>query len=83
MKIDGVICGYHAHLQRFAVRTDHGYSVVDVQEGELSLHDQVTGMLEDHGLVVLTNRTTGEDVEVCVEAVHASREAVEALLRSR
>jgi len=83
MKIEGVIFGYHPHLPRYAVRTDHGYSVVDVEDGEVSIHDVVFGALEDHGQVVLTNRTTGEEVEVCVEAVHASREAAEALLRSR
>lgn len=83
MKIDGVVCGYHARLPRYAIRTAHGYAVVDVEVGELAVHDQVNGTLEDHGQVVLINRTTGENVEVCVEAVHANRATAEALLQSK
>jgi hypothetical protein len=83
MTVKGTVCGYHARLPRYAIQTDHGFSVVDVLDGELAVYHQVTGALEDHGVTVLRNRTTEEDVEVCVEAVHASREAVEALLVSR
>lgn len=83
MRIKGTVCGYHAHLPRFAVRTDYGYSVVDVEEGLLRVHDQVVGELDDHGHTTLHNETTGEDVEVCVEAIQASRDAAASLLRSR
>lgn len=83
MRITGVVCGYHAQIPRFAVRTEYGYTVVDVEVGELRVHDQVVGELDEHGQTTLLNETTGEDVEVCVEAIQASRDAAASLLRSR
>lgn len=83
MRIKGVVCGYHAQISRFAVHTDYGYSVVDVESGVLRVHDQVVGELDEHGQCTLLNETTGEDVEVCVEAIQASRDAAASLLRSR
>lgn len=83
MSIQGTICGYHARLPRFAVTTPEGFSIVDVVIGELSVGDQVRGNLWTLGATLLENDTTGEIVEVFVEAVHASRAAAESLLRSR
>ncbi|MBX9754664.1 MAG: hypothetical protein K2X80_07920 [Pseudomonadaceae bacterium] len=83
MHIKGIVCGYHAQMPRFAIRTDCGYSVVDVEVGQRRMHDQVAGELDGHGQTTLQNETTGEDVEVCVEAIQATREGAASLLRSR
>lgn len=81
MKIKGVVC--ENRHQRYTVRTKAGYTVVDVVDGELQEHDTVTGHLEDHGQVFLTNHTSEEIVEVDVLAFHASPAAASALLHGR
>jgi hypothetical protein len=83
MKINGVVSGGNREIGRWAIRTDHGFAVVDLIDGELQFHDAVTGDLESPGPVVLINRTTAEPVEVCVEAIHATLEGARALLRNR
>lgn len=83
MAVMGVVCGYHANLPRYAIRTDDGFAIVDVLVGELRIGDSVRGALDNNGMAMLINRTTGELVEVAVEAVHASQDAAESLLRSK
>ena len=83
MKINGVVSGGNQGTGRWAIRTENGFVVVDLMQGELHFHDAVSGDLDSHGPVVLINRTTGEPVEVCVEAIHASLDAARALLQSR
>lgn len=81
MKIKGVVSKNLA--QRYMIRTAAGYTVVDVVDGELQEHDTVTGRLEDHGQVFLTNHDSEETVEVDVLAFHASPAAPSALLLGR
>lgn len=83
MKINGVVSGVNQRTVCWAIRTENGFAVVDLMQGELHFHDAVTGELDSHAPVVLINRTTEEPVEVCVEAVHANLDAARALLQSR
>ena len=83
MSTQGTICGYHARLPRFAVNTAEGFSIVDVMIGQLKVGDHVSGNLWELGGAVLTNHTSGDIVEVFVEATHASRASAESLLQSR
>lgn len=80
MKIKGLV--HRSWEQRHILHTATGYTVVDVVDGELQAHDTVTGCLEDHGQVFLTNHTSEETVEVDVLAFHATLESALALLRS-
>lgn len=81
MQLKGIVVGYHARLPRYAIKTDYGYTVVDVEDGSLNLRDEVAGALDDHGHTTLLNESTGEPVEVCVEAIQATAEAANQLLR--
>lgn len=83
MKINGVVSGGNREIGRWAIRTERGFVVVDLIDGEFEIQDAVTGDLENHGLVVLINRRTEEPVEVCIEAIDATLEGARALLRNR
>lgn len=76
------IIKYHSHnKERAAVETDNGYTVFDINHGQISLGDIISGCLNDHGEKVLTNQTTGQTLSVHIESIQASRESVLLLLR--
>lgn len=66
---------------RFAVITDHGYTVFDIEHGELSIEDRVSGCLDMHGHQDLTNQTTGHKLSAYIEAIQATQQAALDLLR--
>ncbi|HMM74861.1 MAG TPA: hypothetical protein PJ986_04065 [Gammaproteobacteria bacterium] len=57
-----------------------GFTVFDVVSGEINVGDFVSGPLNDHGDAVLKNLTTGERIEVYVEAIQATQSAARDLL---
>ena len=78
----GIVQGYSRNRQRVAVLTDYGYTVFDMDHGEVSLGDAITGNLDDHGSMVLLNETTGHKLSVCIEAIQATKSAAESLLQA-
>ena len=77
----GVVKGLSANRRRVAVLTDDGYTVFDIESGEPPLRGHtISGALNEHGSTVLTNETTGQTTDACVEAIHATRESALSLL---
>jgi hypothetical protein len=81
MSVKGVVVGYHRSLPRYAIRTDTGYVVLDVEWGTLVPQQIVSGPLDQPGPGTLKNETTGEPVEVNVEVTGATKQAASLLLR--
>jgi hypothetical protein len=78
--MQGTVKGISANKQRIAVITDYGYTVFDIEDGEVESGDVISGYLNEHGSQVLTNQTTGHKLYVYVEAIGASRETAISLL---
>ena len=79
--MQGKVVGFSANHNRLAVLTEYGYTVFDIESGNASVYDVLTGNLDDHGSQVLTNQTTGQQMHVYIEAIQASKAAAESLLR--
>lgn len=78
----GTVCGFSKCQTRFAALTDYGYIVFDMEYGEVSVRDVITGNLDDHGSQVLMNQTTGQKFSAYIEAIQAEKEFAESLLQS-
>lgn len=78
--MNGIVKGISSNRQRAAALTDDGYVVFDIEDGEVDIHDRITGCLDDHGHQDLTNQTTGHRLSVCIEAIQATSEAARSLL---
>lgn len=78
--MQSTVKGLSANRQRAAVLTDEGFTVFDIEDGEVSMGDVLSGCLDDHGSTVLSNRTTGHKVDVYIEAIHATPEFARSLL---
>jgi hypothetical protein len=74
----GIIKGIQRN--RIAIFTDYGYTVADVQSGEVNINDVVFGNLDDHGDAELKNQTTGHTLSVYIEAIQASAEIARGML---
>ncbi|RDL18483.1 hypothetical protein D884_03304 [Pseudomonas sp. URMO17WK12:I10] len=83
MKVKGTIAAANLYIGRYVVRSPAGYLVMDLMQGELSLRDEVSFDPQHLGPVYLINHTTGEPVEVCVEALLSTLRAAVALAESR
>ncbi|MGF6152016.1 hypothetical protein [Pseudomonas fluorescens] len=83
MKINGAVAAANLLIGRYVVRSSAGYLVVDLMQGELSLRDVVSFDPQHLGPAYLKNHTTGEPVEVCVEALLSSLQAAVALAGNR
>lgn len=79
----GIIRGHNTQCTRYAILTDPGYTIADLEEGELNINDVVTGNLNDHGEVSLLNHTTGARATVYVEAIQATESNARTLLQNR
>ncbi len=77
----GIVQGLSRNKVRAAVRTEYGYTVIDIEFGEVSHGDILTGNLDDHGDQQLMNQTSGQTISVYTEAIQASKSAAESLLR--
>ena len=78
--MQGIVKGLSKNKQRIAVLTDYGYTVFDINDGEASINDQISGNLDDHGSHDLMNQTTGHKLSVYIEAIQASPESAQSLL---
>lgn len=78
--MQSTVKGLSANRQRAAVLTDEGFTVFDIEDGEVSMGDVLSGCLDDHGSTVLSNRTTGHKVDVYIEAIQATPEFARSLL---
>ncbi|WKN23945.1 hypothetical protein [Azotobacter vinelandii] len=84
MLLTGIVVGNHRTIPRYAIQTEEGYVVVDVESGDLAFQHVVIGersAIEEYGHTTMLNHSTGETVEVFVEAVKATREFAIRLLR--
>lgn len=79
----GIVSGHNAQRTRYAIQTDLGYTVADIEDGELNINDVVSGNLDDHGEASLLNHTTGASATVYVEAIQATESAARTLLQNR
>jgi hypothetical protein len=73
--MNGIVRAANHRRQRYAIQTDDGFTVADLIDGELNINDEVSGTLDDHGETMLRNLTTGDLVEVRIDAYYASRES--------
>jgi len=76
----GIVKGLSRNKQRVAVLTDYGYTIFDIEDGEVSMGDEIIGSLNDHGSQNLTNQTTRQQLSVYVEAIEATPSAAQNLL---
>ncbi|MBL0559470.1 hypothetical protein ACQUZQ_08300 [Aeromonas veronii] len=76
----GIVKGLSRNKQRVAVLTDYGYTIFDIEDGEVSMGDEITGNLNDHGSQNLTNQTNRQQLSVYVEAIEATPSAAQNLL---
>lgn len=78
--MNGTIRGINKRRQRYAIQTSNGYTIADLIDGELNINDEVSGLLDEHGDTMLRNQTTGDIIEVRIEAFYASAESAAKLL---
>jgi hypothetical protein len=76
----GIVKDLSRNKQRVAVLTDYGYTVFDIEYGEVSVGDQISGNLDDHGSQSLTNQTTRQPLSVYIEAIQATPSSARSLL---
>ncbi|MFB0583056.1 hypothetical protein [Aeromonas salmonicida] len=76
----GIVKGLSRNKQRVAVLTDYGYTIFDIEDGEVSMGDEVTGNLDDHGSQDLTNQTTRQQLFAYIEAIQVTPLAAQNLL---
>lgn len=76
----GIVKGINQQRTRAAVLTDQGYTVFDIEDGEVSFGDTISGNLNDHGSYTLNNLTTGSTLDVYIQAIQATTEATRSLL---
>jgi hypothetical protein len=81
--MQGIVKAFSKNKQRVAVLTEYGYTVFDIENGEVSLNDTIIGNLDDHGSHDLTNQTTRHKISVYIEAIQASLESAQSLLSHR
>lgn len=74
------VFGLNKGSQRAAVFTEIGYVVFDILDGEVSIKDEISGALDEHGDQALVNLTTGDILNVCIQAIGATKENAAALL---
>jgi|GEM_PF-3256681 len=75
----GIVKCMSANKIRVAVLTEYGYTVFDVEGGEIEYGNIITGSLDEHGFQVVTNESTGRKASVYIEAVQASPKSAQAL----
>lgn len=78
--MQGIVKRLSKNKQRVAVLTDDGYTVFDLNYGEVFINDTITGALDDHGAQELTNQTTKQRLSVYIEAIQATPAAAQSLL---
>lgn len=83
MNVEGTIAAANLNIGRYVARSTAGYLVMDLMQGVLNLRDVVSFDPTHLGPAWLINRTTGEPVEVCVEALLSTLQAAVALAESR
>jgi hypothetical protein len=81
--IYGLVRGMSKDRTRFAVLTDRGFTVFDTDDSDIEMNHEISGSLEDHGDVVLVNKTTGQIISAYIEAIQATRESARSLLLHR
>lgn len=78
--MQGIVKGLSKNKSRAAVLTDYGYTVFDIEHGDVSMDDEIIGNLDDHGSQDLTNQTTKQKLSVHIEAIQATQEFARSLL---
>lgn len=78
--MNGTVRAANLRRQRFAIQTEDGYTIADLIDGELNVSDEVGGILDEHGDTTLRNLTTGNTVEVRIEAFYATSQSAAQIL---
>ena len=81
--MQGIVKGISANGQRVAVLTEYGYTVFDIEDGDVEPQDVISGYLDEHGSQVLSIQTSGHKIYVYIEAIRASQESALSLLSRR
>lgn len=82
-QITGLVTAQTKNKQRVAVLIPHGYTVFDIEDGEISISDEVIGPLEENGSQDLSNLTTGQKVSVQIVATLVSGKDAVSLLENK
>lgn len=77
----GLVKFINKSTDRIAVLTDDGYTVFDIEDGEVNMGDVISGNLNDHGSQNLIDQTKGHTLRVYIEAIQADAISVQSLLR--
>lgn len=77
------VSGINHEKQRVAIITDWGYTVTDINAGQLKLQDVVVGEFEKLGSNDWQNLSTGKAVSVTVTHAQVTRIGADALLYRR
>jgi hypothetical protein len=77
----GIVRFISTNRIRVAVQTEYGYTVFDVEDGEFTEGDIVSGNLDDHGGQVVANESKRQRAFVCIEAVQADLVSAQSLCR--
>jgi hypothetical protein len=78
--MNGTISAANQRRQRYAINTSTGYTIADLIDGELNINNEVAGTLDEHGDTTLRNLTTGDMVDVRIEAFYATQQSAAQLL---
>ena len=78
----GVVHGISRNGVRCSALTDYGFTVFDITSGETFVGDVIIGNLDDHGDANLVSESTGQTIDVYIEAIQATRESAQHLLES-
>lgn len=78
--MNGIVHQLNARRSRYAIQTGDGYTIADLVDGELNIGDLVDGVLDEHEEVTLTNITTGDTVEVRIDAIHVPQQSLAKIL---
>lgn len=76
--VKGVVCDVNKH--RAAAMTDDGYTIFDIEEGEVQIGDTVLGDLHAHGSREVFNVTKDQALFIFIEAKKITHESAQYLL---
>ena len=80
MNIKGIVKGANHQRGWYMIQTAYGFTVAELIQGELNIHDHLYGDLDNHGEAYIQNVTSGEHVELYIEAIQATLQHAQSLL---
>jgi|GEM_PF-5746794 hypothetical protein len=81
MSTQGSVCGMNPTTGRVVIKTEHGYTVLDIERGIVGPRDVLAGSIQGLGKAVLRNTSRDStEVTVRVEIIDAALPVARALL---